>query len=238
MPATRPPRRPSSPFRATGSTRPSGSTGPARPAGLSGSPPPGRRPPPATAPFRARPIQTIRLAPPPRVTDPRPALDYIRRSSLFELAQRMMALETDLLQIQPSLKLKPVKLDRQVLIVTAPSAAVGARLRQFEPSLLAGLRARGWLVNRLRFRAQMAAAPATTAATRTGGPGRPGAGAGQAGAGQPGAARVKPPIGRGSIAALERLYRDTVARDGENAPLALTLAGFIARQRGYLANQG
>ena len=166
---------------------------------------------------RPRPLQAIRLARPARVTDPRPALDYIRASSLFELAQRMMALEQDLEQIQPSLKLKPVKLDKQVLIVTAPSAAVGARLRQFEPSLLAGLRARGWLVNRLRFRAQMAAAGlAAQAAARTAAP-----------------PRVKPAIGRHSLAALEKLHRETVAREGENAPLARALAAFIERQRGY-----
>ena len=128
-----------------------------------------------------------------------------------------MALEQDLKQIQPSLRLKPIKLDRQVLLVTAPSAAVGARLRQFEPSLLAGLRARGWLVNRLRFRAQMAAGDL----------------AAQARARQAGAPRVKAAIGPASLEALERLHHETVERDGEHDPLALALARFIERQRSY-----
>lgn len=169
------------------------------------------------APNRPRPVQTIRLARPSRVAIPRPALDYIRSSSLFEVAQRMMALEQDLQQIQPSLRLKPIKLDKQVLLVTAPSAAVGARLRQFEPSLLAGLRARGWLVNRLRFRAQMAAVDLAT----------------QAAARSAAAPRVKPAIGKASLVALEALHRETLAREGEQSPLARALATFIERQRGY-----
>ena len=170
-----------------------------------------------SAALRTRPSQAIRPAAAPRITKPRPALDYIRSSSLFEVAERMMALEQDLKQIQPTLRLRPVKLDRQALIVTAPSAAVGARLRQFEPSLLAGLRARGWLVNRLRFRAQMAAADlaAEAAARRT--------------------AKVRPKaaIGPASLEALEKLYRETVAREGAQGPFASALARFIARQRGY-----
>lgn len=166
------------------------------------------------------PLQPIRLARPLRATDPRPALDFIRSSSLYELAQRMIALEQDLQQIQPSLRLKPIKLDRQVLLVTAPSAAVGARLRQFEPSLLAGLRARGWLVNRLRFRAQMAAADLAAQAA-------------QAARQRSVVPRVKPAIGRASLAALEKLHRETVLREGEASDRARALATFIERQRRY-----
>lgn len=175
---------------------------------------------PATGPATG-PVQTIRLAVPAHTVKPRPALDFIRSHALFEMAERMMALEQDLKQIQPTLRLKPVKLDRQVLIVTAPSAAVGARLRQFEPSLLAGLRARGWLVNRLRFRAQMAAADlAAQAAAR------------QA------QARPKAAIGAASLAALEALHRETVAREGERGPFATALARFIERQRSYRLGDG
>lgn len=169
------------------------------------------------------PLQPIRLARPLRATDPRPALDFIRSSSLYELAQRMIALEQDLQQIQPSLRLKPIKLDRQVLLVTAPSAAVGARLRQFEPSLLAGLRARGWLVNRLRFRAQMAAADLAAQAAQ----------AAQAARQRSVVPRVKPAIGRASLAALEKLHRETVLREGEASDRARALATFIERQRRY-----
>ena len=171
-----------------------------------------------TRPVQARPVQAIRLAQPAHAAKPRPALDYIRSSSLFEMAERMMALEKDLKQVQPSLRLKPIKLDRQVLIVTAPSAAVGARLRQFEPSLLAGLRARGWLVNRLRFRAQMAENDLGARAQAAARAAKP---------------RVKAAIGANSLAALEKLYDETVAREGERSALASALAQFIERQRSY-----
>ncbi len=203
-----PPRRPGGP-----PGRGAWSRGPASAGALGG---------PVATPPRPRPLQAIRLARPARAAIPRPALDYIRSSSLFEVAQRMIALEQDLQQIQPTLRLKPIKLDKQVLLVTAPSAAVGARLRQFEPSLLAGLRARGWLVNRLRFRAQMAATDLTA----------------RAAARNAAAKRVKPAIGQTSLAALEKLHRETLTREGEPSPLARALASFIERQRRYRETDG
>ena len=84
--------------------------------------------------------------------DPAPALSYLQGSDLWSAWQRLSALEKDLRQIQPRLALQPLKLANQVLVVTAGSPAVAARLRQFEPSLVEGLRARGWLVGRIRFR--------------------------------------------------------------------------------------
>lgn len=88
-----------------------------------------------------------------RQRDPQPALGYLKGSELWAAWERLAALDRDLAALQPRLPLVPLKLDRQVLVVTAGSAAVAARLRQFEPRLIQGLRARGWLVNRIRFRA-------------------------------------------------------------------------------------
>jgi hypothetical protein len=84
--------------------------------------------------------------------DPLPVLSYMKGSDLWSTYQRLAALEKDLQQIQPRLELKPLKLANQILVVTAGSPSVAARLRQFEPSLVEGLRARGWLVGRIRFR--------------------------------------------------------------------------------------
>src|SRR5690606_33926333 len=87
-----------------------------------------------------------------RKREPMPALSFLKGGELWSAWQRLSALEKDLQQIQPRLALKPLKLANQILVVTAGSPAVAARLRQFEPSLIEGLRARGWLVGRIRFR--------------------------------------------------------------------------------------
>ena len=65
-----------------------------------------------------------------RQRDPQPALGYLKGS------ERLAALDRDLAALQPGLPLVALKLDRQVLVVTAGSAAVAARLRQFEPRLI------------------------------------------------------------------------------------------------------
>lgn len=107
--------------------------------------------------------------------------------------------------IQPSLPIVPLKLAGQVLVVSAGSPTVAARLRQFEPSLIQGLRARGWLVGRIRFRPiAIHDAPA------------------------PPAPRVKAPV---SAAVVERV---AALQDEEMAPeLRSALETFVRRQRGY-----
>ena len=90
-------------------------------------------------------------------------------------------------------------------MVTAGSPAVAARLRQFEPSLIQGLRARGWLVGRIRFRpiAIHDAPP-------------------------PPPARIKEPV---SAAVVDRI---AALEGAEMAPeLRAALATFVRRQRGY-----
>jgi hypothetical protein len=154
--------------------------------------------------------------------DPLPALAFLRDSALLAVGKQLMALEDDLRRVQPSLALRPVKLDKQVLTVTAASAAAAARVRQFEPSLLAGLRARGWLVNRIRFRAQtslMLAAPGGASGSQGVAP-----------------AVIKAPVGDRAIDAVDELrtwlQSDAATGDHESAFCA-ALADFVARQRGY-----
>ena len=109
------------------------------------------------------------------------------------------------MQIQPRLALKPLKLANQILVVTAGSPAVAARLRQFEPSLVDGLRARGWLVGRIRFRpiAVHDVAPAPPP-------------------------RIKEPVSDAVLAGIEGLDGS-----GMNPELQAAMAAFVRRQRGY-----
>jgi len=138
--------------------------------------------------------------------DPLPAISFLKGTDLWSAYQRLSALEKDLGQIQPRLELKPLKLANQILIVTAGSPAVAARLRQFEPSLVAGLRARGWLVGRIRFRpiAVHDIPPAPIA-------------------------RVKQPVSGAVLRELE-----TLEATGMNAELKAALSSFVRRQKSYL----
>lgn len=140
-----------------------------------------------------------------RGREPLPALSFLKGTDLWSTYQRLSALEKDLQQLQPRLALKPLKLANQILVVTAGSSAVAARLRQFEPSLTEGLRARGWLVGRIRFRPiAIHDAP------------------------QPPPARTKEPV---SPAVLEGL--ETLNDAGMNPALQLALREFVRRQKGY-----
>lgn len=140
-----------------------------------------------------------------RRRDPLPALSFLKGTDLWSVYERLSALEKDLQQLQPRLALKPLKLANQILVVTAGSPAVAARLRQFEPSLIEGLRARGWLVGRIRFRPiaihDMAPPPP---------------------------ARTKDPVSPAALEELEKL--DAV---GMNPELQAALAAFVRRQKGY-----
>ena len=140
-----------------------------------------------------------------RKRDPLPALSFLQGSDLWSTYQRLSALEKDLQQIQPRLALKPLKLANQILVVTAGSSAVAARLRQFEPSLIEGLRARGWLVGRIRFRPiavhDLPPAPAP---------------------------RAKEPV---SAAVLDELQ--TLEDDEMNPELRAALRAFVRRQKSY-----
>jgi hypothetical protein len=152
----------------------------------------------------------VSRTPKDRSRDARQALRYIAGSALFATAEQLLALEADLLRLQPRLKLKPIKLENQVLLVTAPSAGVASRLRQFEPSLLAGLRARGWLVGRVRFRAATVFDPPPPAP-------------------RPQKARVSDR----TLADLEQLRVEQLDPAAGATPLGQAIAEFIRRQQGY-----
>jgi hypothetical protein len=141
-----------------------------------------------------------------RRRDPMPAMSFLQGSDLWSTWQRLSALEKDLRQIQPRLALQPLKLANQVLVVTAGSSAVAARLRQFEPSLVEGLRARGWLVGRIRFR--------PIAAHDIPPPPQP---------------REKEPVSPKVISELQSLEDDEM-----NPDLKAALRSFVRRQKSYL----
>jgi hypothetical protein len=143
-----------------------------------------------------------------RRRDPLPAMSYLKGGDLWSAYQRLSALERDLQQIQPRLALKPLKLANQILVVTAGSPAVAARLRQFEPSLVEGLRARGWLVGRIRFR---------PIAVHDVPPPPP--------------ARIKEPVSPTVLKELE-----TLDDAGMNPELQAALSSFVRRQKSYLGS--
>lgn len=138
----------------------------------------------------------------------RPMLEHMkaRTPELWQTWQRLDRLGRDLRTILPSVRLIPIKLDRQVLLVTAPSSAMAARLRQYEPRLVDGLQARGWLVNRVKFRPNTVFMPVPP---------------------PPRAKQPVPPRAVESMAAL--------AASGHVTPeLRAALEAFVQRQRGYL----
>lgn len=103
----------------------------------------------ARSPQPNRPAGTVSL----RRRDLRGAIEIAHESDWWDRCARMMKLEDDLARIQPALGLRVIKLTDGELTLTSPSAAASARLRQIAPRIVEGLRANGWLVDRLRFRA-------------------------------------------------------------------------------------
>ncbi|HVL57435.1 MAG TPA: DciA family protein [Burkholderiaceae bacterium] len=137
----------------------------------------------------------------------RHALDWLHAEPAFnrvgDHGRRMLDLQADVSRLLPSLQLTVVALAQDVLVVAAPSAAAAAKLRQHEPSLIDGLAASGWKVNRIRFKPQMRV-PAPGAARRPPKPGLPAA----------------------AIADLDRL-----AMQMRDSPLKRALTNFARRQR-------
>lgn len=142
-----------------------------------------------------------------RDREARLALDHLQRkgSGLWETWRRMTALEQDLRTILPTIALKPLKLENRVLLVTAASSALAARLRQYEPRLLDGLQARGWLVSRIRFKPNTVRWP------------------------EPPPPREKPPVSPRAIEALAALAESAEVTDA----LKASLQKFIRQQRSY-----
>lgn len=69
-------------------------------------------------------------------------------------ADRLAQLQADLDRLKPGSGLVVNALDGDVLVVTTPGAAWASKLRQLEPSLVAGLVSCGWKVSRIKVRPQ------------------------------------------------------------------------------------
>ncbi len=74
-----------------------------------------------------------------------------------EHAQRLVTLQKVLREILPTLPITVVACEHDVLVVGAAHAAVAAKIRQIEPSLIEALRQRGWPLRQIRFKPQIPA---------------------------------------------------------------------------------
>lgn len=79
---------------------------------------------------------------------------------LGEQATRLAALQADLTRGVPTLPLTVVAFERDTLVVGAAHAAVAAKVRQMEPTILSALARRGWRIQKIRFKPQWRPEPA------------------------------------------------------------------------------
>lgn len=158
---------------------------------------PGISSPPASVTGRmSRPVRTLS------------AFDWLNRQpgaqDLAAQARRLGELQRDLDACAPVRGLLVTSLDGDLLVLTSTSAALAAKLRQFEPTLVARLNQRGWRVSRVRVRARPAAAMQPAPA--------------------PGPAR--PPLPDDALQSLDGLMTGC-----EEGPLRLALARLLRNQR-------
>ena len=128
--------------------------------------------------------------------------------ALTARAEVLLALQADLDCLDTSAtggarRLTALGLQDDVLVLSAPGAALAAKLRQIEPSLLAGLAVRGWKVKRIRIQPQP---------PRQGAPTPP--------------PTPKAPVPASAVAAFEALGRQV-----DDPGLKRALARFVARRR-------
>jgi hypothetical protein len=137
----------------------------------------------------------------------RHALDWLHAEPNFtrveDHGRMMLDLQADVARLLPSLQLTVVALAQDVLVLAAPNAAAAAKLRQHEPSLIGGLAASGWKVNRIRFKPQLRP-PMPAAARRA----------------------DKPPLPAAAIADLDRLITQI-----KDSPLKRALTNLSRRHR-------
>lgn len=88
----------------------------------------------------------------------RQAIAWLQSEPAFarvgEQSARLAALQQDLRRSQPTMNLTVVAYENGQLVVGAAHAALAAKVRQIEPSLVASLSGRGWKVDSIRFRTQ------------------------------------------------------------------------------------
>lgn len=87
-----------------------------------------------------------------------PALEWLRADPSFahlgEQTRTLAALQDDVRRSLPGLPLTVVAFQGGRLVVGAAHAAVAAKIRQMEPSLIAALTRAGWVVESVRFKPQ------------------------------------------------------------------------------------
>ena len=93
-----------------------------------------------------------------RPNAPRHALGWLDQEAGFralaDRAQRLLALQEDLRRSAAGLELTALGVEHDCLLVGTPGAAVAAKLRQMEPTIVEDLYSRGWQIKRIRFRPQ------------------------------------------------------------------------------------
>jgi hypothetical protein len=86
----------------------------------------------------------------------RNALSWLTAEPTFarlgEQATRLAALEADVRRALPGLALTVVAFEHKQLVVGANHAAMAAKVRQVEPTLIAALGRKGWAVDKVRFK--------------------------------------------------------------------------------------
>jgi hypothetical protein len=99
----------------------------------------------------------------------RNALSWLAAEPAFarlgEQATRLAALEADVRRALPGLALTVVAFEHKQLVVGASHAAMAAKVRQVEPTLIAALGRKGWAVDKVRFK-PLFRAPAVSPARR------------------------------------------------------------------------
>jgi len=116
-----------------------------------------RRAPPTFSPSIGRAI-TFQSRPSDARSTPPSALQWLGEDDAFQRlqhdARRLMALQATLAQVTGGLDIRAVRLDGRTLCVTVTGPAMAARLRQFEPLVIATLRQQGWAIDKLRSRSR------------------------------------------------------------------------------------
>lgn len=124
-------------------------------------------------------------------------------------AEDLSRLQTDLESCAPVRGLAVASLDDGVLLLIAHNAAVASKVRQFEPSLVAGLSRSGWKITKIKVRPQPTRYEGIAPAPRSG--------------------ADKPPIPEQALDDLSAL-----AREVEQGPLQDALNRLVARRRRVL----
>lgn len=100
----------------------------------------------------------------------RPVLSWLSTEPGFarlgEQADRLARLQEDVARALPGMALTVVAFEQGRLVVGAAHAAVAAKVRQVEPTLIAALKRRGWSVDTVKFKPQWRPPPLVRVSTK------------------------------------------------------------------------